>query len=81
MKPNNTIEVEIEDVRFDVSMYGDCPQAMFIDGVWLVGSVQELSCVLDSKVYDAIEEAAGQEILDRQYDGAIERYMEECTGS
>ena len=81
MKPNNTIEVKVEDVRFDVSMDGDCPQDMFIDGVWLVGSVQELSCVLDPKVYDAIEEAARQEIIERQYDGAIERYMEECIGS
>lgn len=81
MKPNNTIEVKIEDVRFDVSMDGDNPQEIYMDGVWLVGSVQELSCVLDSKVYDAIEEAARQEIIDRQYDGAIERYMEECTGS
>ena len=81
MKPNNTIEVKVEDVRFDVSMDGDCPQDMFIDGVWLVGSVQELSCVLDPKVYDAIEEAARQEIIERQYDGAIERYMEDCIGS
>jgi len=81
MKPNNTIEVKVEDVRFDVSMDGDCPQDMFIDGVWLVGSVQELSCVLDPNVYDAIEEAARQGIIERQYDAAIERYMEECIGS
>lgn len=81
MKPNNTIEVKVEDVRFDVHMDGYCPQDMFIDGVWLVGSVQELSCVLDPKVYDAIEEAARQEIIERQYEGAIERYKEECIGS
>lgn len=62
MKPSNTVEVKVEDVRFDVSMDGDCPQDMFIDGVWLVGSVQELSCVLDPKVYDAIEEKARQEL-------------------
>ena len=81
MKPNNTIEVKVEDVRFDVHMDGDCPQDMFADGIWLVGSVQELSCVLDPKVYDAIEEAARQEIIERQYEGAIERYMEDCIGS
>lgn len=80
MKPNNTIEVKVEDVRFDVSMDGDNAQEMYMDGVWLVGSVQELSCVLDPMVYCAIEEAACQEIMERQYDGAIERYMEECTG-
>lgn len=81
MKPNNTIEVKVEDVRFDVSMDGDCPQDMFADGVWLVGSVQELSCVLDPMVYCAIEEAACQEIMERQYEGAIDRYTEECIGS
>jgi len=81
MKPNNTIEVKVEDVRFDVSIDGDNPQEIYMDGVWLVGSVQELSCVLDPKICDEIEEAARQEIIDRQYDGAIERYMEECTGS
>lgn len=80
MKPNNTIEVKVEDVRFDVQMDGDCPQDMFADGVWLVGSVQELSCVLDPKVYDAIEGAARQEIIERQYEGAIDRYTEECIG-
>jgi len=81
MKPTNTIEVKVEDVRFDVSMDGDNPQEIYMDGVWLVGSVQELSCVLDPNVYCAIEEAACQEILERQYDGAVERYMEECIGS
>ena len=81
MKPNNTIEVKVEDVRFDVSIDGDNPQEIYMDGVWLVGSVQELSCVLDPKICDEIEEAARQEIIDRQYDGSIERYMEECTGS
>ena len=81
MKPNNTIEVKVEDVRFDVSIDGDDPKEPYMDGVWLVGSVQELSCVLDPKVYDAIEEAARQEIIERQYEGAIDRYMEECTGS
>jgi hypothetical protein len=81
MKPNNTIEVKVEDVRFDVSMDGDNPQEIYMDGVWLAGSVQELSCVLDPKICDEIEEAARQEIIDRQYDGAIERYMEECIGS
>ena len=81
MKPNNTITVTVEDVRFDVSMDGDNPQEIYMDGVWLDGSVQELSCVLDPKICDEIEEAARQEIIDRQYDGAIERYMEECTGS
>ena len=81
MKPNNTLTVTVEDIRFDVSMDGDDPQEIYMDGVWLVGSVQELSCVLDPKICDEIEEAARQEIIDRQYDGAIERYMEECTGS
>lgn len=81
MKPNNTIEVKVEDVRFDVHMDGDNPQDIFADGIWIVGSVQELSCVLDPKVYDAIEEAARQEIIERQYEGAIERYMEDCIGS
>jgi len=81
MKPTNTIEVKVEDVRFDVSMDGDNPQEIYMDGVWLAGSVQELSCVLDPKICDEIEEAARQEIIDRQYDGAIERYMEECIGS
>lgn len=81
MKPNNTIKITVEDIRFDVSMDGDDPQEIYMDGVWLVGSVQELSSVLDPKIYDEIEEAARQEIIDRQYDGAIERYMEECIGS
>jgi len=81
MKPNNTLTVTVEDIRFDVSMDGDNPQEIYMDGVWLVGSVQELSCVLDPKICDEIEEAARQEIIDRQYDGSIERYMEECTGS
>lgn len=80
MKPLNTIKVTVEDIRFDVSLDGDNAQEMYMDGVWLVGSVQELSCVLDPMVYCAIEEAARQEIIDRQYDSAIEAYMEECTG-
>ena len=54
MKPTNTIEVKVEDVRFDVSMDGDNPQEIYMDGVWLAGSVQELSCVLDPNVYCAI---------------------------
>lgn len=81
MKPNNTLTVTVENIRFDVSMDGDDPKEIYMDGVWLVGSVQELSCVLDPKICDEIEEAARQEIIDRQYDGAIERYMEECIGS
>jgi len=78
MKPNNTIEVKVEDVRFDVSMDGDNPQEIYMDGVWLSGSVQELSSVLDPKICDEIEQAARQEIIDRQYESAIEEYMEEC---
>ena len=62
MKPNNTLTVTVEDIRFDVSMDGDNPQEIYMDGVWLVGSVQELSCVLDPKICDEIEEAARQEI-------------------
>jgi hypothetical protein len=77
MKPNNTIEVRVQDVRFEVSMDGDCPQDMFIDGVWLVGSVQELSCVLDPKVYDAIEEAARQELIEISEDLRVEAIIEE----
>jgi hypothetical protein len=77
MKPSNTVEVKVEDVRFDVSMDGDCPQDMFIDGVWLVGSVQELSCVLDPKVYDAIEEAARQELIEIAEDLRVEAIIEE----
>jgi hypothetical protein len=81
MKPLDTITVTVEDIRFDVSLDGDNAQEIYMDGVWLVGSVQELSCVLDPMVYCAIEEAACQEIMERQYDGAIERYMEEYIGS
>ena len=77
MKPNNTIEVKVEDVRFEVSMDGDCPQDMFMDGVWLVGSVQELSCVLDPKVYDAIEEKARQELIEISEDLRVEAIIEE----
>ena len=81
MKPNNTIKVTVENIRFDVSMDGDNPQEIYMDGVWLAGSVQELSNVLDLNIYDQIEEAARQEIIDRQYDSAVDAYIEECTGS
>tara|TARA_R100001510_G_scaffold37317_1_gene33669 strand:- start:300 stop:545 length:246 start_codon:yes stop_codon:yes gene_type:complete len=81
MKPTNTITVKVQNIRFDVSIDGDDPQEPYMDGVWLVGSVQELSSVLDVYVFDEIEQAALQEIADRQYDSQIEAYMEECTGS
>lgn len=77
MKPSNTVEVKVQDVRFDVHMDGDCPQDMYMDGVWLAGSVQELSCVLDPTVYDAIEEAARQELIEIAEDLRAEAIIEE----
>jgi|TARA_B100000900_G_C20439179_1_gene658289 hypothetical protein len=80
MKPINTIEVKVKDVRFDVSINGDDPKEPYMDGVWLSGSVQELSCVLDLNICDQIEQAALQKIADRKYDSPIDDYIEECTG-
>tara|TARA_Y100001973_G_scaffold86082_1_gene128691 strand:- start:1661 stop:1906 length:246 start_codon:yes stop_codon:yes gene_type:complete len=81
MKPTSTITVKVQNIRFDVSIDIDDPKEPYMDGVWLCGSVQELSNVLDLNIYNEIEDSALQEIADRQYDSAIEAHMEECTGS
>jgi len=58
MKPLTTIEVKIEEVKFEVSLDTFDPHEPYVDGVWLPGSIQELSDVLDPKVLDRIEQIA-----------------------
>jgi len=58
MKPLTTIEVKIEEVKFEVSLDTFDPHEPYVDGVWIPGSIQELSDVLDPKVLDRIEQKA-----------------------
>ena len=60
MKPTTTIEVKIEEVKFEVSLDTFDPSEPYVDGVWIPGSIQELSEVLDPKVLDRIEHKAIQ---------------------
>ena len=60
MKPSTTIEVKIEEVKFEVSLDTFDPHEPYVDGVWIPGSIQELSDVLDPKVLDRIEYKAVQ---------------------
>lgn len=60
MKPTYTIELKIDDVKFEVSLDTFDPAEPYVDGVWLPGSIQELSEVLDPKVLDHIEHKAIQ---------------------
>lgn len=60
MKPTYTIEVKINDVKFEVSLDTFDPYEPYVDGVWVSGSIQELSEVLDPKVLDRIEYKAIQ---------------------
>lgn len=60
MKPTYTIEVKIDDVKFEVSLDTLDPYEPYVDGVWVSGSIQELSEVLDPKVLDRIEYKAIQ---------------------
>lgn len=60
MKPTLTIAVTIDDIKFEVSLDTFDPHEPYVDGVWLPGSIQELSDVLDPKVLDRIEYKAIQ---------------------
>ena len=70
MKPTTTIEVKIEEVKFEVSLDTFDPHEPYVDGVWIPGSIQELSDVLDPKVLDRIEQKALQTAVE---DAAISR--------
>jgi hypothetical protein len=58
MKPTLTIAVTIDDIKFEVSLDTFDPHEPYVDGVWLPGSIQELSDVLDPKVFERIEQKA-----------------------
>jgi len=60
MKPTLTIAVTIDDIKFEVSLDTFDPHEPYVDGVWIPGSIQELSDVLDPKVLDRIEHKAVQ---------------------
>ena len=58
MKPNFTIEVKVHDTKFDVTLDTFDPSEPYVDGVWVAGSIQEISDLLDDKVLERIEEEA-----------------------
>jgi len=73
MKPKFTIEVKVHDTKFDVTLDTFDPSEPYVDGVWVAGSIQEISDLLDDKVLERIEEEAigicvqnaAEEILER----------------
>lgn len=70
MKPTLTIPLTIDGTKFEVSLDTFDPHEPYVDGVWIPGSIQELSDVLDPKLLDRIEQKA---ILIAVEDAAISR--------
>ena len=70
MKPTLTIPLTIDGTKFEVSLDTFDPHEPYVDGVWIPGSIQELSEVLDPKVLDRIEQKAVQTAVE---DAAISR--------
>ena len=58
MKPKFTIEGRVHNTNFDVTLDTFDPSEPYVDGVWVSGSIQEISDLLDDKVLERIEEEA-----------------------
>ena len=52
-----TSTVKIKDVKFDVNLCHDDDEP-YVDGIWVSGSIQEISDLLERKVLEEIEDEA-----------------------